>query len=62
MSLTWNYGPGYEAAFLAAYGVADDPAKRVFYSALWDGVGDILGRGGLVPLPSPGGAESGRTR
>lgn len=44
MSLGWNYGPGWEPTFLAAYGVPDDPAKRVYYSALWDGVGDNLGR------------------
>lgn len=62
MSLTWNYGHGYEAAFLAAYGVADDPAKRVYYSALWDGAGDSLGRDGLVPLPPPGGGDSGGTQ
>ena len=37
MSLGWNYGPGWEATFLAAYGVSDDPVKRGFYSALWDG-------------------------
>lgn len=48
MSLGWNYGPGWEPTFLAAYGVPDDPAKRVYYSALWDGVGDNLGRTGAV--------------
>lgn len=47
MSLGWNYGPGWEATFLAAYGVADDPVKRGFYCALWDGVGDSVGRSGL---------------
>jgi kanamycin kinase len=44
LSLGWNYGPGWEASFLEAYGTADDPAKRAFYTALWNGVGDVLDR------------------
>ena len=44
MSLSWNYGPGWEPTFLEAYGVEPDDSKRMFYTALWDGVGDSLGR------------------
>ena len=36
LSLTWNYGPGHEAKFLAGYGIADVPGKRRFYTALWE--------------------------
>lgn len=36
MSLTWNYGPGWDAAFLEAYGVDDDPARIEFYRSLWN--------------------------
>ncbi|NAZ86734.1 phosphotransferase [Kineococcus sp. T90] len=36
LSLGWNYGPGWEAAFLEAYGVAPDPARTAWYRALWD--------------------------
>lgn len=36
MSLTWNYGPGWDAALLEAYGTAFDPERYAFYSALWD--------------------------
>lgn len=36
MSLGWNYGPGWEEAFLAAYGVAGDPVRTAYYRALWD--------------------------
>ncbi|MFF2369560.1 phosphotransferase [Agromyces sp. NPDC058110] len=35
-SLEWNYGDGHEAAFFDAYGVAPDPARIVYYRALWD--------------------------
>ena len=35
-STEWNYGPGYEGAFLEAYGVAPDPERLHFYRALWD--------------------------
>jgi kanamycin kinase len=34
-SLTWNYGPGWDATFFAAYGVAPDPARIAFYRRLW---------------------------
>lgn len=43
-SLTWNYGPGWDTTFLAAYGIESDPAKLAFYTALWDGVSANLGR------------------
>lgn len=36
MSLGWNVGPGFEDAFLDAYGVAPDPERTAFYRALWD--------------------------
>jgi kanamycin kinase len=32
----WNYGPGWEDALLAAYGVAPDPARTAYYRRLWD--------------------------
>ena len=44
LSLGWNYGPGWEPAFLDSYGIADDPAKRAFYTDLWNGVGTTLDR------------------
>ncbi|MFT4293970.1 MAG: aminoglycoside 3'-phosphotransferase [Micropruina sp.] len=44
LSLGWNYGPGWEQPFLDGYGIADDPAKRAFYTDLWNGVGDTLDR------------------
>ena len=47
MSLGWNYGPGWEPAFLEAYGVERDDSKRTFYAALWDGVGDAMDRAGV---------------
>ena len=36
MSLGWNYGPGWDAEFFAAYGVAPDPDRIRLYRALWD--------------------------
>lgn len=36
MSLGWNYGPGWERAFLDAYGIEPDAAKQAFYASLWD--------------------------
>lgn len=36
MSLAWSYGPGFEGAFWAAYGVALDAERIAFYRALWD--------------------------
>jgi len=36
MSLEWNYGPGWDAAYLAAYGVDPDPVRMAFYRDLWN--------------------------
>ena len=36
MSLDWNYGPAWEDAFFAAYGVARDEERIAFYRHLWD--------------------------
>lgn len=44
MSLDWNYGPSWQPIFLDAYGIAPDPAKQSYYTALWDGVADMLDR------------------
>jgi kanamycin kinase len=55
-SLGWNYGPGWEPSFLRAYGAEPDQPKRLFYSALWDGVGEELGR---FPTPSAATADPG---
>jgi kanamycin kinase len=35
-STEWNYGPGWEPALLAAYGVAPDPGRTAYYRLLWD--------------------------
>ena len=35
-STEWNYGPGWEARLLAAYGVAPDAHRTQFYRLLWD--------------------------
>lgn len=35
-SLGWNYGPGWDGALLAAYGVAPDDERTAYYRALWD--------------------------
>jgi aminoglycoside phosphotransferase len=35
-SVTWNLGPGWEDAFLAAYGVARDERRIAFYRLLYD--------------------------
>ncbi|RKR76115.1 kanamycin kinase [Frondihabitans australicus] len=37
MSLEWNYGPGWDGAFLDAYGIAPDVERTDFYRALWNG-------------------------
>ena len=34
-STEWNYGPGWEAALLAAYGVEADSRRTKFYRLLW---------------------------
>jgi len=36
MSLDWNYGPGWEPEFFAAYGIAPDADRIRFYRELWD--------------------------
>lgn len=36
MSTGWNYGPGWEDALLAAYGVSHDAERTAYYAALWD--------------------------
>lgn len=35
-STEWNYGPGWEATLLAAYGVTADPVRTAYYRLLWD--------------------------
>ena len=35
-STVWNYGPGYEAVLLEAYGIEPEPARTAFYRQLWD--------------------------
>jgi kanamycin kinase len=35
-STQWNYGPGWESALLAAYGVAPDGRRARYYRLLWD--------------------------
>jgi kanamycin kinase len=35
-STVWNYGPGFEAALLDAYGVEPDEERTAFYRRLWD--------------------------
>ena len=34
-SLGLNYGPGWEASLLDAYGIDPDPERLAYYSALW---------------------------
>lgn len=35
-STTWNAGPGWEDAFLEAYGIEPDPARTAWYRLLYD--------------------------
>lgn len=35
-STEWNYGPGWEAALLDAYGIEPDPERTEYYRLLWD--------------------------
>ncbi len=35
-STQWNYGPGWSAPLLSAYGVSDDPVRTRYYRLLWD--------------------------
>lgn len=34
-STVWNYGPGWEQAYLDAYGVNPDPVRTKYYRTLW---------------------------
>jgi kanamycin kinase len=36
MSLGWNYGPGWEDAFFAAYEIERDEERIRYYRAAWD--------------------------
>lgn len=36
MSLEWNYGPGWDAPFYAAYGIDPDLDRIRYYRGLWD--------------------------
>ena len=36
MSLDWNYGPGWQDEFFAAYGIERDAERIQSYRALWD--------------------------
>lgn len=35
-STEWNYGPGWEAQLLNAYGIEPDPERTRYYRLLWD--------------------------
>ncbi len=35
-STEWNYGPGWDSVYLAAYGVPPDEVRTSYYRALWD--------------------------
>ena len=36
LSLSWNYGPGWEPLFFDTYGIAADPERIAYYRLLWD--------------------------
>lgn len=36
LSLGWNYGPGWEPAFLDGYGIDLDADKLLYYTRLWE--------------------------
>ena len=36
MSTEWNYGPGWDDALIAAYGVEPDRERLAYYRALWN--------------------------
>jgi kanamycin kinase len=38
LSLGWNYGEGWEPAFLDAYGVERDAEKQEFYTWVWNAI------------------------
>jgi kanamycin kinase len=35
-SLSWNFGPGWQPAFFAAYAVEPDPDRIAYYRLLWE--------------------------
>lgn len=35
-STEWNFGPGWDGALLAAYGIAPDEQRSAYYRLLWD--------------------------
>lgn len=36
MSLDWNFGPGWDACFFDAYGIAPDGERIAYFRRLWD--------------------------
>ena len=38
LSLGWNYGEGWQPAFLEAYGIAPDVEKQEFYTWVWNAI------------------------
>ena len=38
LSLGWNYGQGWQPAFLEAYGIEPDAAKQEFYTWVWNSI------------------------
>lgn len=36
MSLDWDFGPGWQAEFFAAYGIRPDAERIAFYRTLWE--------------------------
>lgn len=36
MALGWNFGPGWDALYLDAYGIAPDAERTAWYRALWN--------------------------
>ncbi len=38
LSLGWNFGEGWQPAFLEAYGMAANPAKQEFYTWVWNAI------------------------
>ena len=38
LSLGWNYGDGWQPAFLEAYGTPPDAEKQEFYTWVWNSI------------------------
>ena len=38
LSLGWNYGEGWEPAFLEGYGIEQDAEKQAFYTWVWNAI------------------------